>query len=354
MKQRHAAAVGAEGSIMEKTSKNKSKAAPTVDLRKIYRSTQKESRGLLEAKFRALAERRRAENEGIGKAAKAGAAALGRLLARDEEYAAAIRLLVAASHEELVTLEKGAPKHGRPLSRDLVMGILSSSGIREFNTRDGHMTMTMAKDVTVDVRFAPYDDFFMQADGGRHQQQQVFADKNTGEFGFLFTIGKEGGAVSCGAGVEVLFMRQQPGSPAGQGTTGSAQVRTYTPYEYSWRNLSYGGTAHQHAGFGILVWSASINGGPSRTDLDHQNWSWNDGSSWTDDHKNPSYPGHDSDNALQSGNEAPYFPIEPGRIYGAWIWCFASADAHGADLTSAAFAQGLIQATAKLVVIGQQ
>ena len=81
---------------------------------------------------------------------------------------------------------------------------------------------------------------------------------------------------------------------------------------------------------------------------------WSDGTSWYEGHGNPSLPGRDFDTALQFGNEAPYFPIQPGRIYGGWIWCFADGDAQGADVTSAAYAQALIDATAKLIVVGQQ
>jgi hypothetical protein len=104
----------------------------------------------------------------------------------------------------------------------------------------------------------------------------------------------------------------------------------------------------------VLVWSAPLGGGASRTDLDHEYWTWSDGTSWYEDHTNPSFSGHDFDTALQFGREAPYFSIEAGRIYGAWIWCFAGGDAHGADIASAGFAQALIDATAKLIVIGQQ
>jgi len=69
---------------------------------------------------------------------------------------------------------------------------------------------------------------------------------------------------------------------------------------------------------------------------------------------NSGFSGRDTDTALNFNNQAPYFPIEPGRIYGAWIWCFGGGDSSGADLVSAAYAQALIDATARFVVIGQQ
>ncbi len=333
----------------------KTKATEVVDLRKLYRGVQKDAQNLLQEKFQAIVERHKATDASLGKAAAAAGAALRRVLGRDAEYAAAIKPLVSAANKELLKLERAEARLGRPLSREVALGLLSGSGIRDLGgSIGGTVAMTMAKDTRVDVRVPPYNDAWTHAGGGRHQQQQVWADKNDGNFGFLYTIGQEGGSVSCGAGVEALFMRDHPGFPPGQGPAGLAQVRTYTPYEYAWRDKSYLGTAHQHAGFGVLVWSAPLGGGPSRTDLDHEYWTWSDGTSWFEEHTNPSFSGRDFDTALQFGNEAPYFPIEPGRIYGAWIWCFAGGDAHGADLTSAGFAQALIDATAKLIVIGQQ
>jgi hypothetical protein len=325
-----------------------------VDPRKLYPGVQKDARGLLQRKFQAITERHKRADESVGKAAAAASAALRRVLGRDQEYTAAMKPLIAASSTDLIKLERAEGKLGQSLSRDFALGLLSGSGIRDLETSTVTVRLIMAKDTNLEVRVPPYNDAWTHADGGRHQQQQVWADKTNGRFGFLYTIGKEGGSLSCGAGVELLFMREHPGFPPGQGPAGLAQVRTFTSYEYIWRDKSYVGTAHQHAGFGVLVWSAPIDGGPSRTDLDHEYWIWSDGTSWYEDHSNPSFSGRDFDNALQFANQPPYFPIEPGRIYGAWIWCFADGDAHGADLTSAAYAQALIDATAKLIVIGQQ
>ncbi|MGF6879160.1 hypothetical protein [Paraburkholderia sp. MM5477-R1] len=326
----------------------------TVELGSLGRRTQKGARLFLQEKFNSIIERRRADRANLAAATKAASAALQRVLAHDEEFAASIKPIVAASRKELLKIERTEGKLGRPLSRETALGLLSGSGIRGLGGSPGGIVMTMAKDIKIDVRVAPYNDVWTNTSGGAHQQQSVWADKNNGNFGFLYTVGKEGGSLTCGAGVEVLFMRDSPGFPPGQGPAGFAQVRAYTPYNYIWHDKSYLGTAHQHAGFGVLVWSAPIDGGPSRTDLDHEYWVWNDGTSWYEEHNNASFPGQDSDIALQYGNEAPYFSIEPGRIYGAWVWCFADCDAHGADLTSAAYGQALIDATAKFIVVGQQ
>ncbi|WP_168794670.1 hypothetical protein [Paraburkholderia aromaticivorans] len=325
-----------------------------ADLRALGRTTQKSARLLLQEKFNSIVERRRASGANLAAATEAANVALRRVLAQDKEFAAAIKPLVTASRTGLLKIERTEPRLGRPLSRESALGLLSGSGIRGLGGTSGSIVMTMAKDTRIDVRGVPYNDAWTNAGGGAHQQQTVWADKNTGQFGFLYTIGKEGGALTCGAGVEVLFMRDVPGFPPGQGPAGLAQVRAYTPYNYVWHDKSYLGTAHQHAGFGVLVWSAPIDGGPSRTDLDHEYWVWSDGTSWYEEHNNASFPGQDWELALQYGNEAPYFSIEPGRLYGAWIWCFAQSDAHGADLTSAAYAQALIDATATFIVIGQQ
>lgn len=332
-----------------------SKAAKSGEMNKV---TQKSARNLLQAKFQAIAHRQKTVGANCDKATEAATAALRRVLARDEEYATTIKPLVAASNSDLLKLERAEAKLARPVSRDSALGLLSGSGIREFGgSTIGNvvaLTMTMAKDTKVNVRIPPFDDAWTHASGGRHQQQTVWADRNNGEFGFLFSIGKEGGSLSCGAGVEVLFTREHPGFPPGQGPNGVAQVRTYTPYDYIWRDISYAGTAHQHAGFGVLVWSAPFGGGPSRTDQDFEYWVWNDGTSWYMDHTNPSFSGRDSDTALSFNKQAPYFNIEPRRLYGAWVWCFAAADSSGADLFSAAYAQALIEATAKFIVVGQQ
>jgi hypothetical protein len=333
----------------------------SVDLRTLGRTTQKSARLLLQEKFNRIAKRRRESRANFVKVNKAADAALRRVLAGDTEFVAAIKPLVAASRNELIKMERSDVKIERPLTHESAIRLLSGSGMRESGDSSDLISLppivigfSMANDTKLDVRVPPYDDAWTDTSGGPHHQQEAWADKNNGNFGFLCTIGKEGGTLTCGAGVEALFMRNSPGHPPGQGPIGAAQVRTYTPYEYGWRNLSWLGPAHQHAGFGVLVWSVPIAGGPLRLEQDHERWAWWDGTSWYEHHNNANDPGRDSGVALQFGDEAPYFGIEPGRLYGAWIWCFIDADAHGADALSAGFAQAIIEAQAKLIVIGQQ
>lgn len=331
-------------------------ASSPPDLRRLQRAYQRESRALLAAHFETLA-RERAALRAIGRdGASVAQAALGRLLRRDEEYRAQIAPRIARARDAFVDLDTNEVSAAAgPVARETALGLLSGSGIRDLGGAPGSlMTLTMAKDTRADVHVPPYHDAWTRVEGGRHQQQQVWANRQTGRFGFAYTIGQEGGEAWSGAGVQVLFMRDHPGSPPGHGPAGQAQVRMYTPYTYAWRNLSYLGVAHQHAGFGVLVWSRPLEGGPSRVDQDHRYWAWHDGASWYMDHHNPGFSGRDNDTALNVQHQAPYFGIEPGRIYGAWIWCFGAGDTSGADLLSAAYAQALIDATARYVVIGQQ
>ncbi|MGE0228904.1 MAG: hypothetical protein AB7I38_14300 [Dehalococcoidia bacterium] len=327
----------------------------TPDLRTLERTLRKEARGRLAEHFRALARDRLALTASVRDGAAIAQASLGRLLQRDEEYRAGIAPIIARSREALADLEQRQQLVAAPVTRETALNLLAGGGIHGLDQRPGSfMALTMGKDTRADVRVPPYNDAWTHLEGGRHQQQRAWARRSDGGFGFVYTIGDEGGAAWSGAGVEVLFMRDHPGSPPGHGPAGLAQVRTHTPYEYTWRNVSYLGTAHQHAGFGVFVWSAPLDGGPSRVEQDHRYWMWSDGTSWYQEHHNPGVPGRDADTALNFQHQAPYFGIEPGRVYGAWIWCFGGGDSSGADIVSAAYAQALVDATARFVVIGQQ
>ncbi|MGE0229814.1 MAG: hypothetical protein AB7U23_15020 [Dehalococcoidia bacterium] len=327
----------------------------TPDLRVLERTFRKEARARLAEHFASLARDRSALTAGVRDGSAIAQATLGRLLQRDEDYRGRIAPVIARSRDTFVDLDERQRLAAPPLARETAVSLLAGGGIHAVDHRPGGlMALTMGKDTRAEVRVPPYNDAWTHLEGGRHQQQRAWARRADGGFGFVYTIGQEGGRAWSGAGVEVLFMRDHPGSPPGHGPAGLAQVRAHTPYEFAWRNLSYLGTAHQHAGFGVFVWSAPLDGGPSRIEQDHQYWMWSDGTSWYQDHHNPGVPGRDVDTALNFQHQAPYFPVEPGRVYGAWIWCFGGGDTSGADLVSAAYAQALVDATARFVVIGQQ
>ena len=189
------------------------------------------------------------------------------------------------------------------------------------------VAIATTKDTKVSIFTPPYADQWTHSEG-RHQQMIASADKGSGFLRVVYTIGKEGGSTYLGAGVAVLFMREVAGHPPGHGPAGVAQIRTDTPYLNRWRDVSYLGTARQHGGFGVLVGSWSTSGGPGRIDQDHQRWTWSDGTDWYKTHSNPNWSGFNAESALRFGDQAPYFTIEPGRMYVGWVWCFVEADAH--------------------------
>jgi hypothetical protein len=213
--------------------------------------------------------------------------------------------------------------------------------------------LIVAVEETIDVFGPPYAGQGTEVQGGPHQQQSAVADRTTGAFTILHTIGHEGGSSYAAAAIWLHFMRKSPGSPPGQGNPGFAQVRPYVPYRYAWRNQSYVAPAHGHAGFGVFVSSDDLAGGDRRTEQNHQYWIYSDGTSWYDNHANPAVPSFDHDHALSFGNQAPWFLIQPGRIYNVAVWSFGECDAHGATIEQASFAQAAIIARMPFVVVAQ-
>jgi hypothetical protein len=328
-----------------------------LDVNRIYRAAREDVHGALAEKFeqhaarsrRARATQRRAESTAHG--------ALGRLLREDRRYATSIERIVQGSDRPLARLRPAGEDRAGGLSKEHALELVSGTGIQGITADQlSAVAFALRKDTSVDIYTAPYADSWTTTSGGalQHQQMDAWADKSNGRFGFLYTIGKEGGGIYCGAAVWVRFMRKAPGVPPGWGTTGLAQVRTRTRYRYAWNDLSYLATAHQHAGFGVFVVSWDLNGGSNRVDQDHEYWTWSDGTSWYDHHHNPSWSGFDSDLALSFQDQAPYFTIEPGRMYAAAIWCFGEGDASGASIVDASYAQAVVDATADFVVVGQQ
>jgi hypothetical protein len=199
----------------------------------------------------------------------------------------------------------------------------------------------------------PYAGQSRELRGGPHQQQSAVANRTTGRFSFLHNIGEEGGWSFASAALWVHFMRESPGSPPGQGTTGLAQIRVYVPFSYLWTNESYIAPAHNHAGFGVFITSQDIDGGDRTVEMNHQYWIFSDGTSWYQQHNNPAFPGTDADHALTFNHQAPWFLIRPGRMYSAAVWCFGECDAHGATIEQASFAGAGISARMPFLVLAQ-
>ncbi|HEY5858483.1 MAG TPA: hypothetical protein VIW24_31810 [Aldersonia sp.] len=327
---------------------------PTLDLSQTYRGVREEAHEQIVDHFTRMLEQRRALRREDREIEDLATAALRRQLHRDEQYAAQIGPLISASADRFTNLEVGDHVLAG-LSREKILALTTGCTVRDLQVELGNVVaVTAAKDTSVRIFTPPYADEWTHTDGGRHQQLFVSAQKASGSLQMVYSIGKEGGSAYLGAGVAILFMRQAPGHPPGHGPAGLAQIRTDTPYRYRWRDVSYAGTAHQHGGFGVLVGSWSTAGGPGRVDQNHQRWAWNDGTNWYKTHSNPNWSGLDDDTALRFGDQSPYFPIEPGRLYVAWVWCFLDGDAGGADVLSAAFAQAQIVAAVNTIVVGQQ
>jgi hypothetical protein len=325
-----------------------------LDAPLLYSSLRETAQAELTEHLRRLSDERRSLRVADDAVEEFTRAAFLRVLARDEEYGTAIGPLLENAAGRLSTLARtevstrGVPDN---IAGDLVGG----STVRDI-TADIHLVVP-GEDNNLQVFTPPFADAWTSLlESQPHKQAEVHADKSSGDFGAVYTIEKEGGSIFCGAGVMVLFMRSHPGSPPGQGPRGWAQVRTYTPFNYRWQDVSYLGPAHQHGGFGVLVWSVPLDGGPSRIDQDHHptSWLWDDGTSWFQSHSNNSFPDYDDDMALIVNDQPPYFPIEPARLYGAWIWCLLEGDAHGEDFTSAGYAQAQIDATTNLIFVAQQ
>jgi hypothetical protein len=324
-----------------------------VDVRELYRTIRGQAQDQIGDHFTRVVEQRRALRREDRAIEDLSTAALHRLLHRDEDYTAEIGPLVSTAADRLRDLEPG--DHAiAGLSRDKILALTNGCTVRDLQIELGVVVaIATTKDTKVSIFTPPYADQWTYSEG-RHRQMIASADKNSGFLRVVYTIGKEGGSTYLGAGVAVLFMREVAGHPPGHGPAGVAQIRTDTPYLNRWRDVSYLGTAHQHGGFGVLVGSWSTSGGPGRIDQDHQRWTWSDGTNWYKTHSNPNWSGFNAESALRFGDQAPYFTIEPGRMYVGWVWCFVEADAHGADAASAAFAQAQIDATVNMIVVGQQ
>lgn len=197
-----------------------------------------------------------------------------------------------------------------------------------------------AEDTHLQIFSAPYVDQWKAGEG--------YADRVTGTFGFEQFAG--GGESANGSGA--VWVQFVPSAGVR-----FVQVRPYVPYLYQWFDASFHGyVAHNRGGFGILVLSFDSAGGDRKTEQDFRYEAWNDGTAWYETHGNPAWRSDqfwDDDHAYLWGNSAPYFPVDPNRIYLAAVWCFGHCDADS-GLFGGALSQGNIEAKAVIVVIGEQ
>jgi hypothetical protein len=288
----------------------------------------------LEEHVKTLSRQHEAQRQRRAEYERLGLAWMQRAVGEDEEHRRGIELFHKDVEQSIVTLRKGRAVKQSRLSARLTVQPLGG----------GTLGGPVPEDETIACYVPPYADQWTDMEGGSptpHQQQETWASKGDGKFGFLHTIGKEGGSAYSAAAVWVEFVPRR--------SSGQLQVRAYTPYSFVWHDKSYVATAHNDGSFGVYVLSWDTNGNDRAVEQDYSYSIWSDGTGWYDDHSD-SGGGY----AFQYGHEAPYFDARSNRIYRAGIWCFGSCDAHGADVLSASYAQAKIEASVPYVVIGQQ
>jgi hypothetical protein len=297
-----------------------------------------------EGALAAMAKERDAHRREAAEREAAGMASILRGLTADERYRGGL--------EQFGRGLEALKVHAEPAS---VLGsvLLQDSGLVTLDKGLLTLDVILALEETIDVFGPPYAGQGTELKGGTHQQQQAVANRTTGSFRIVHTIGREGGFSYAAAALWTHFMRKSPGSPPGQGNPGLAQVRPFVPFDYGWQDKSYVAPAHNHGGFGVFVSSEDLAGGDRQTDQNHQYWIFSDGTSWYQTHRNPAAPGLDHDHALSFGDQAPWFFIRPGRMYSAAVWCFGECDAHGVTIEQASFAQAAIVARMPFLVIAQ-
>jgi hypothetical protein len=297
-----------------------------------------------EGELAALVKQREARRREAAECEAKGMSPILRNLTADERYRSGLEQF-SRGLDVLTVKSDPASVLGSVLVQD--SGLVTLDGPRLI------LDLIVAMEETIDVFGPPYAGQGTELQGGPHQQQQAVANRTTGSFRIVHTIGHEGGFSYAAAAIWTHFMRKSPGSPPGQGKTGLAQVRPYVPFDYGWQHKSYVAPAHGHGGFGVFVASEDLAGGDRRTEQNHQYWIFADGTSWYQTHHNPAFSSLDHDHALTFGDQAPWFVIHPGRIYSTAVWCFGECDAHGATIEQASYAQAAIVARMPFLVIAQ-
>lgn len=175
-----------------------------------------------------------------------------------------------------------------------------------------------------------------------HEQQTADAFDATGIFRFITNIGDEGGSAATHVGVLAGYV------PTGRYR--SMQLLPTIPFQYIYRDISYAGTAHNDAGFGILVHSWDPASGRNTTESDTSYSIWSDGTSWAEDHSNPSYSSWDTAQAFSDGLATP-ISVKPNVIYSFAFYCWGSCDADGKSIWGSSYAMQAINATLQSVAV---
>jgi len=271
------------------------------------------------------------------------------VLSADDEYQRGMRTLWTEFRDRVRGVDKPAERVRSAISDEAALRFLDQPFSPLAPLTDPHL----------DVFAAPYADAWtdVRGRGTPHHRQAAWADRSTGEIGFDYQIFPEPGDIACGAAVWVNFMRQSPGHPPGQGPAGSAQIRTYTPYDYTWNDQSSMERADNSAGFGFYVVSWDLAGGDLTVEQEYRYPQpvWDDVTDWNWNHANPGWPVTSSDVAFWNGpQQTPLFSIRPQRMYSAAIWCFGQARAAGDQHDHGSYAEATLAAHVRLVVVAQQ
>jgi hypothetical protein len=192
----------------------------------------------------------------------------------------------------------------------------------------------------------PYLNAWVHITGDQsHEQQTADAFDATGVFRFITNIGDEGGSAETLVGILASYV------PTGKHPT--MQLIPDIPYQQIWRDISYAGTAHNDAGFGLLVHSWDPSTGRNTNESDNRYSIWSDGTSWAEDHSNPSYSSWDTGQAFDAGQVPLSIPVTPNLVYTFAFYAWGSCDADGKSFWGSSYAMQAINATLQSIEVDE-
>jgi hypothetical protein len=156
------------------------------------------------------------------------------------------------------------------------------------------------------VRVPPYD---RPGTGGAGKFPFFEADEKTGRY-YLGLVPSFGAAAWAGVAANLVSLDSSP----------RQRVGVLVDYGYAWRDVSWGGKAHNDATTNVWIWGFSEGLWVSSSwRFDPQ---WSDGTSLFEDH------GSGGDGSFQSGRESleVTFNARANSLYQVWVWSDGSAD----------------------------
>lgn len=176
---------------------------------------------------------------------------------------------------------------------------------------------------TIDVTGPPYlNEVWRAFNSTGNASTRATADAPFATFGF--TVGASGGTAFAGAGLVIPVASASP-------FEWQIQIRPFCPFSYQYHDVSNFWVAHSDMSFGIKVFSFDINGQDGRVEQDFEYPVWMDGTSWQEEHTNPSFSDFDFDNAFEFDHTMPFFTAPANRNFLATVFCWGSCDADSGD-----------------------